>query len=109
MGAILRYLLSTLVNENLDGAFPLGTLLVNVLGSFLIGVVWVSAENGNLSPTLTAFIITGVLGALTTFSTYALDTLRLIEGGLTPLAILYLITSNALGLTAAYFGILLNR
>ena len=95
IGAVLRYL------TGLALAFPFGTLAVNILGSFLIGVLWVAlADRGQWAPLL----ITGILGGFTTFSAFSLDTLRLVEAGRAPMAALYVLASVGLSLAACAAG-----
>lgn len=109
IGAALRYGLSSLPSRYFQSDFPFGTLLVNVLGAFLIGVLWVSAENNQLHPTLSPLLITGCLGALTTFSTFSLDSIILHEAGKTHIAALYIAVSVVLGLAAVLGGIAVAR
>jgi fluoride exporter len=100
IGAVLRYLTGLAI------AFPFGTLAVNILGSFLIGVLWVAlAERSAWAPLL----ITGVLGGFTTFSAFSLDTLRLVESGRAPMAALYVLASVALSLGAVALGHLITK
>ena len=79
IGAILRFSISTWIGKTTTTAFPWGTLSVNVLGSFLIGFLFLYFQQSNLSPTQKALFITGLLGALTTFSTFSLETVLLME------------------------------
>jgi len=79
IGAILRFSISGWVGKVTTTAFPLGTLSVNILGSFIIGFLFLYFQHVNLSPTQKALFITGLLGALTTFSTFSLDTVLLME------------------------------
>ena len=79
IGAILRFSISGWVGKATTTAFPFGTLSVNILGSFFIGFLFLYFQQINLSPTQKALVITGLLGALTTFSTFSLDTVLLIE------------------------------
>ena len=108
-GAAARFWLSALPHRYFKGDFPIGTLLVNVLGCMLIGVLFVSAEKQRLSPTLQPLLITGFLGALTTFSTFGLDQLILYEKGRSGVAITYLLLSIILGLSAVFAGAALAR
>jgi CrcB protein len=80
-GAISRFLLSNFVNKTLDSyelIIPFGTLAVNVLGSFIIGFMAVYFEE-NINPEYKALVITGFLGALTTFSTFSLENIIMIQ------------------------------
>jgi len=74
IGATLRLLLNTTVNKHYVHALPLGTLVVNLVGSLLIGMLFAYFHfNTTLSPYLKTFIVTGILGALTTYSTFAIE------------------------------------
>jgi len=79
IGAILRFTLSGWVQKATATTFPFGTLSVNILGSFIIGFLFLYFQHINLSPTQKALFITGLLGALTTFSTFSLDTILLLQ------------------------------
>ena len=82
IGASLRLLINTTVNKNFIHSLPLGTLTVNLLGSFIIGMLFAYFHlNTNLSPHLKTFMVTGILGALTTYSTFALESFFLLESG----------------------------
>jgi CrcB protein len=81
VGASGRYLISTGVHKLLGAGFPYGTLTVNVLGSFLIGFLFVYFEH-TISPVQKALWVTGMLGALTTFSTFSLESLLMLQDGL---------------------------
>jgi CrcB protein len=109
LGALLRYGLSGLVQKAFAGSFPFATLVVNVLGSFLIGVMWVLIERLSGAPNLRAFAVVGLLGAFTTFSTYSLEVLMLGRLGDMRSAILYLIASNTLCIAAVTIGFLCAR
>jgi CrcB protein len=81
IGASGRYLLSTGVHKMLGAGFPYGTLTGTVLGSFLIGFLFVYFEH-TISPLQKALWVTGMLGALTTFSTFSLESLLMLQDGL---------------------------
>ena len=82
IGATLRLLINGVVNKNFVHALPLGTLAVNLLGSLLIGVLFAYFHlNTSLSPHLKTFMVTGILGALTTYSTFAIESFFLLESG----------------------------
>jgi len=82
IGAVLRFTLSGWVQKASASTFPFGTLSVNILGSFLIGFLFLYFQQINLSPNHKALFITGLLGALTTFSTFSLDTVLLMQNEL---------------------------
>jgi CrcB protein len=82
IGATLRLLINGFVNKHFAHALPLGTLSVNLLGSLLIGMLFAYFHlNTALSPHLKTFMITGILGALTTYSTFAIESFFLLESG----------------------------
>ncbi|SMP10614.1 CrcB protein [Desulfurobacterium pacificum] len=81
LGAIARFLIAGFVQKTLGTTFPVGTLCVNVLGSFLIGFLVMVFEYV-IAPEWKAMLITGFLGALTTFSTFSYETVVLIQEGL---------------------------
>jgi len=82
IGATLRLGISTAVNKSFIHTLPFGTLVVNLLGSLLIGILFAYFHlNTSLSPHLKTFMITGILGALTTYSTFAIESFFLLESG----------------------------
>ncbi|MCK5727218.1 MAG: fluoride efflux transporter CrcB [Thiotrichaceae bacterium] len=82
LGAISRFALSNLVSTTLGRDFPYGTLTVNLIGSFLIGLLTIFfAQKSGLDPSIRLGVLVGFLGALTTFSTFSLETLSLLEQG----------------------------
>jgi len=82
IGATSRLLLNTFVNKTFIHTLPLGTLVVNLLGSLLIGFLFAYFHlNTSLSPHLKTFLVTGILGALTTYSTFAIESFFLLESG----------------------------
>ena len=106
LGAMGRYGISLLP---LKSAFPWLTLLTNVLGALVIVVVvGVTADNA-ASPNTVLFWKTGVCGGFTTFSTFSLETLRLLEGGQTGAGLLYAGASVVLCVAGVYIGELLGR
>jgi fluoride exporter len=110
IGAFARYGQSIVVQNVMGRAFPFATLSINVLGSFLMGFLFFAAlERINISPELRTGILTGGLGAYTTFSTFSLETLNLIENGEMVKAGLYVGGSVVLSIAAAIFGAFLSR
>ncbi len=103
IGASLRYLTFVGATRVFGPGFPIGTLVVNVLGSFLMGVVFVViAKKGGQE--LALFLMTGVLGGFTTFSAFSLDTFALFERGETGTAALYVLLSVGLSIAALVIG-----
>ena len=110
MGAVMRYLTSTGVYAVLGRGFPYGTLVVNVLGSLLMGVLTIlMLERLSVGPEWRAGILIGVLGAFTTFSTFSMETLNLVEQGDWIKALVNVFLSTALCLLAAWVGVLMGR
>lgn len=112
-GANARYLLSQWTNELLAprwGAFPYGTLVVNVIGSFGLALVglWFSARTG-LSPQLRLLVGAGFFGAFTTFSTFANESIALAQGGASALFVLNLLLTNASCLFGVAAGLFLGQ
>jgi CrcB protein len=103
IGAPLRYLTDRLVQTRHDSVFPWGTLIVNVVGSLVLGVVvGLPADNAVL-----ALAGTGFCGALTTYSTFSYETLRLTQEGARFYALANIVVSVVAGLAAAYAGVAL--
>jgi fluoride exporter len=110
IGGVLRYGMQSLVYKFYPFSFPLGTFSVNLIGCFLIGVFVGLAEKGNiLSPETRLFLITGICGGFTTFSTFSYDNIALIKSGEWLYFILYLTGSVVLGILATYLGIMLIK
>lgn len=109
-GALLRYWTSTGVHAMLGRDFPYGTLVVNVAGSLLIGLsTALLADRLSLSPEWRAGIVIGLLGAFTTFSTFSIETLNLIEQREFLRAVANIVLSVLLCLAAAALGLLAGR
>jgi fluoride exporter len=107
VGSMSRYALMMAVSRLSLTAFPLGTLLVNVLGGFLMGV-WIAVMAGMISPgkakDLHLLLATGVLGGFTTFSAFSVDVFLLFERGLMLQAALYIVGSVLLSVLALLLG-----
>jgi CrcB protein len=104
-GALLRYLVDGLIGDRTDSELPWGILAVNVSGSFVLGLVIGLALHHGLGRTPRIVIGTGFCGAFTTFSTFAYETVRLMETGRQREALANVALSLALGLAAAAAGL----
>ena len=104
-GALARYGLSTFVYNFTNETFPWGTLIVNLSGSFLIGMFIEIFGTSVIQSEWRSFITIGFIGAYTTFSTYALETVNLLRDGELRLASLNVIASNVLGILFVVLGI----
>lgn len=104
VGSVSRYLLGGLVQRTAGLAFPIGTLAVNVTGSFVAGFLLRYFMNVQTHPTLRAALIVGFCGGFTTFSAFTTETLGLFEGGEYARAALYVAASVALSLMAVFVG-----
>ena len=110
VGTLFRYWLSGVVARQYGETFPLGTMVVNLVGCFLAGVVFYLAdERFLLSPTLRTIILIGFLGGLTTFSSYGLQTFTLLRDGELGIATLNVVASNVLGLLMVWTGYVVCR
>jgi fluoride exporter len=110
VGAVLRYLISGWVYQWLGRSFPWGTLAVNVLGSLLMGFgFFLFTQRVLIPPDLRMAILVGGLGALTTFSTFSIETLNLIEGGASPAAFANVVLSVVLCVFAVWLGMWFAR
>jgi CrcB protein len=107
VGAMARYLLDYVIATRAPGPLPLGTFVVNVSGSFALGVVTGVAGRHGLEPALRTALATGLLGGYTTFSTFAYETVRLFEEGARGAAALNALGSLVAGTGAAALGLLL--
>lgn len=106
LGALARYLLGRFVAERVSKGFPLGTLLINISGSFVIGLLFALAAHDIITSTLQLILATGFLGGYTTFSTMSWEIIQLARGGSRLAGVLYLMASVVLGLLAAALGLL---
>jgi len=109
LGASARYLLGKYISSYWKGNFPLGTFLINVCGSFLLGlVVFNPFLIETLSRDMSLGIGVGFLGSFTTFSTFEFETLELLERGKKTMAFLYVFSSFIVGVFAAWITKLLH-
>ena len=110
IGAVLRYGASLSVYSIMGRGFPSGTLFVNVTGSLLMGLLGVlMLERFNIGPEWRAAVLVGVLGSFTTFSTFSIETLNLLEQGDVMRAVTNIVLSVLVCLVAVWFGVLIGR
>ena len=102
LGSVLRFVVGFYV------AFPVGTLVINVVGSFGIGLVWILLAARGLQNWI-PFVMIGVLGGFTTFSTFSLDTIRLVEAGRIMAAGTYVLASVVFSIVACGLGLWLAK
>jgi CrcB protein len=110
LGASLRYLIAAVTHEFLGHDFPYGTLMVNIIGSFVIGylLVLLPEQEGGI-PILRLLLITGVLGGFTTYSAFSVETLQLLQDGHLNKAGLNIVMTLALCFVAVWAGFLVAR
>lgn len=104
IGGISRYLISLFIYNKGFIVFPYGTLAVNIIGCFLIGIVYGVSERSGLSNEWRLFLATGVLGGFTTFSAFSYESISMLRDGQTGPALLYIGASVLLGLLATWSG-----
>ncbi|MDR3556526.1 MAG: fluoride efflux transporter CrcB [Syntrophobacteraceae bacterium] len=111
LGALTRYGVSLLAVKLFGTRFPFGTLIVNLSGCFLIGVSFALAERGLniMSPTVRLFFITGFLGGLTTFSSFAVETVNTIRVGTYLVTAANFLSNNLIGGALVFVGLWVGR
>lgn len=109
IGGSLRYLISMFLENKFPITFPIGTLVVNIIGCFLIGLLFTIASKINMTPELKLFLGTGILGGFTTYSAFSLETVTMLQTGYYYPAILYILASLIAGVVATISGIYLLK
>lgn len=111
LGAIARYGIGKWAGRRWDKRFPLATFSINITGSFALGLLYIilSGSGGIIGEMLKPFAATGFLGAFTTFSTFSLEIVKLLEDRQAAVAAAYFATSLAGGLTAGFLGVLVGQ
>ena len=109
IGAICRVGLGYYVMNVARSSFPWGTMVVNLAGCFLIGLLWSVFDHYGLSNQLKLLVISGGLGAFTTFSTFGLEAIHLFSSGQVKLGVIYLVVSNVGGLVLVALGFGVSR
>jgi len=108
LGAVSRFAIGTIVSRMYTSLFPLGTFLINVSGSFLIGLLMMLfLQRPVVSANWRLFLVTGILGGYTTFSSFEWEVLFAVREGAGLIAVAYILLSVGLGLVAAWLGALL--
>lgn len=108
-GGVFRYLLSLLIQSKTTTNFPFATLAINILGCFLIGIVFGFFDKGQISHEWKLFLATGILGGFTTFSAFSNETFILFREGHAVYALFYIFASVLLGLLATYIAYLIVK
>jgi len=111
IGALSRYGVSLLAAQLFGTKFPWGTLIVNLSGCFLIGLSFALADRGIsiMNPSIRLFFVTGYLGALTTFSTFGLETANSMRAGTHLVTVANVLSNNLLGGALVFLGMLVGR
>jgi fluoride exporter len=110
LGAACRYLVDGWVSALTSAQFPWGTFVINITGSFILGLLFaLTVERGVLPAETRAPVMTGFVGAYTTFSTLMLESWRLWEDGAAGLALLNVLGSSGVGIVAVFAGLTLGR
>src|SRR5580704_19213086 len=107
-GSLLRYLVGTAIMARVGGRFPLGTVIINITGSFVIGLLMtLFTERLDPQPNLRLLLVTGFLGGYTTFSSFEWETLGLVQDGSRWLGLLNVMGSVVFGYISVWLGALL--
>jgi CrcB protein len=110
VGGICRHLTQLYVQKNYPSSIPYGTLAANIIGCFIIGIVYALADRGNyLSPTARLLLVTGFCGGYTTFSSFAAENVSLLHAGEFFYSAAYVLMSIIFGFIAVYIGILVIK
>ena len=110
IGGVVRYLLGGIIQRWSGGTFPLGTLLINITGSFLLGLIYrYSADSAAITPEVRAMLTIGFCGGYTTFSSFSYESIRLLEDGQVGRALGYITLSVLLCLGGTAIGIVAGR
>ena len=104
-GGSLRYITSLMIQSKNSTQFPLGTFLINIIGCFVIGLVYaIAARNATTGSDIKLLLATGFCGGFTTFSAFAFENLELFKSGMYMTALMYIVLSVTLGILAVVLG-----
>lgn len=109
LGTLFRYLVSGWTHKFISGVFPWGTLMVNATGALFIGILWGIFDQRDIGPHTRMFLFIGFLGGYTTFSTFALETMNLIQDREVGLAVINVFANNLLALAFVFAGYFLSK
>lgn len=110
VGSVLRYVIGLIAEKHTESIFPLGTFTVNVLGGLFIGFLFgLSLRSSGENETLKLLLMTGFCGGFTTFSTFSLENLTLLQSGQYMVALAYILSSILLGVAAVLLGVYISR
>jgi CrcB protein len=109
IGGMSRYLVTLFVQNKILSTFPYGTFAVNIIGCFLIGVIYGLSERGNMNPEWRLFLATGIMGGFTTFSSFSNETVSMLRDAEYLPAFSYVAFSVIVGLAATFGGISLIK
>ncbi|SIN77721.1 fluoride efflux transporter CrcB [Halodesulfovibrio marinisediminis] len=110
LGSLSRYLLSGVFQRAINISFPIGTYLVNIIGCFLFGLIWAYAQDRlSLSPDFRAIVLTGFMGAFTTFSTFIFESTALLDSTQWPYFLLNVVGQIITGVILLKFGLSLGK
>ena len=104
LGALLRYLLSGIIQKQSASLFPYGTLVIILIGALLIGFLWELFQNITVSTNVRVFIFMGIIGAFTTFSTFSLETFNLLKDKQYITALINVLVNNVFCIILVFVG-----
>ncbi len=109
IGGVSRYLLTVFIQNKFLSTFPFGTLAVNIIGCFLIGIIYGLSDKGNVNAEWRLFLATGIMGGFTTFSSFSNETVSMMRDAQYWQAFSYVGISVIIGLAATFGGISLIK
>jgi len=109
IGAVLRFLIFTYYDKMSNQSFPWATLIINLTGSFIIGLLWGIFDRIYITPGIRLFLFVGILGSFTTFSTFAFDVFSMSKDGDVKNMVTYVLATNVVGISLAFAGFQLSK